>query len=76
MLYTIGVKKIYRSRADRKIAGICGGIGEIVNIDPTLIRLMLVFLCLATALVPVIVTYVVGWVIIPEKPDDNISGIR
>jgi phage shock protein C len=33
------VRKLYRSREDRMIAGICGGVGEVYNIDPTLIRL-------------------------------------
>jgi len=61
------MKKLFRSKTDRKIAGICGGIGEIYNIDPTLIRLALVFLCLLTAAVPAIVTYLIGWAIIPEK---------
>jgi len=63
------MKKLFRSKTDRKIAGICGGIGEIFTIDPTLIRLALVFLCLLTAAVPAIVTYLIGWAIIPEKAE-------
>lgn len=35
-------KKLYRSRTDRKIAGICGGLGEYFGIDPTLVRLLFV----------------------------------
>nr|MBC8492134.1 PspC domain-containing protein [Candidatus Neomarinimicrobiota bacterium] len=34
------MKKIYRSTTDQKIAGICGGLGEMFNIDPTVIRLL------------------------------------
>ena len=36
-------KKIYRTRYDKKIAGVCGGIGEYFNIDSTLVRLAFVF---------------------------------
>ena len=62
------MKKIYRSKTDQKIAGICGGLGEILNIDPTLIRLAFVFLGVATGVLPLVVTYIVGWIIIPECP--------
>ena len=61
------MKKIYRSATDSKIAGICGGLGELLNIDPTLIRLILVFLCIVTGIMPLALTYAIGWVIIPKK---------
>jgi phage shock protein C len=62
------VKKLYRSRTDRKVAGICGGLGEVYNLDPTLIRLGLVFLGLATAIMPLLVAYILGIIIIPQGP--------
>jgi phage shock protein C len=65
------MKKIYRSTEDRKIAGICGGIGELLNVDPTIIRLMLIFLCIVTAVMPLVLTYIIAWFIIPEKPSDG-----
>ena len=34
------MKRLYKSRNDRKIAGVCGGIGEYLNIDPTIIRII------------------------------------
>ena len=34
------MKKLYRSRKDRKIAGVCGGIGEYLGIDPTILRVI------------------------------------
>ncbi len=64
------MKKLYLSKTDKKIFGVCGGIGEAYDIDPTLIRLTLVFLCLATAILPLLITYIVAWVIIPKKPDN------
>ena len=64
------MRRLYLSQKDKKIAGICGGIGETYDIDPTLIRLGLVFLCLVTAILPVVLTYLIAWLIIPEKPPD------
>lgn len=62
------MKRLYRSRENRMIAGICGGLGEILNFDPTIIRLLLVFLAIITGILPLIVTYLIGWIIIPEAP--------
>lgn len=63
-------KKLYRSVKDRKISGICGGIAEALNIDPTIVRLVVLFALLITGIVPVLVGYIVGTLIIPEKPND------
>lgn len=60
------MKRIYRSREDKKIAGILGGLGELFDIDPTLLRLLFVFIGLATGVIPLIVAYLVGWIIIPR----------
>ena len=60
------MKKLYRSTENKKIAGIFGGLGEIFNIDPTLLRLIFVFIGLATVVIPLVVAYLVGWIIIPE----------
>ena len=69
------MKRIYRSKTDKIIAGICGGAGEILSIDPTIIRLVLVFLCIATAIAPIVITYIIGWIIIPAKPENDFKGI-
>ena len=62
------MKTLYRSRTDRMVAGICGGMGAVYNIDPMLIRLGLVFLGFATGIVPALVAYIVGAIIIPLGP--------
>ena len=62
------MKTLHRSRTDRMVAGICGGMGAVYEIDPTLIRLGLVFLGLATGIVPLLVAYIVGAIIIPLGP--------
>ena len=59
------MKRVYRSRTDKKIFGICGGIGEAYDIDPTFIRIIVVFLALSTGLVPMIVTYIIARFLMP-----------
>jgi len=65
------MKKLYRSKNKRFIAGICGGIGEIYGIDPTLLRLICVFVGLATGVFPILITYIIAWIIIPSQNDDQ-----
>ena len=62
------MKKLYRSAQDKKIAGICGGIAEVYSIDPSLLRLAFVFVCLATGIVPLLATYIAGWIVVPKGP--------
>jgi len=63
------VKRLYRSRTDRMIAGICGGLGEMFSIDATLIRLIFALVALFTVGTAALV-YILGWIIIPETPAD------
>ena len=62
------MKKLYLSKTDRKILGVCGGLAEMLKADSTLIRLTLVFLCLITGILPLVVTYLIAGIITPEKP--------
>ena len=62
------MKKLYRSKDNRVIAGVCGGIGEYFNIDPTLIRLLWLLISVVSAGLGGLVAYIVAWVIIPEEP--------
>jgi phage shock protein C len=64
------VRKLYRSSDDKMIAGICGGIGEMTSVDPTMIRLGVVVVGLITAVVPIAIAYIIGWIIIPEGAQD------
>jgi phage shock protein C len=68
------MKKLYRSQSDRKIAGICGGLGELYEVDPNLLRLIAVLVFLVSGFFPVLVTYIIAWIIIPDgKPDSMTS---
>ena len=64
------VRKLYRSSHDKMIAGICGGFAEMFSVDSTLIRLGVVFLGLITAVVPLVIVYIIAWIIIPEGAGD------
>ena len=58
-------KKLYRSRRSRMICGVCGGVAEYFNIDPTIIRLGLVLIaCTGTG----IIAYFIAAIIIPDAP--------
>ena len=59
------IRKLYRSKKNRVIAGVCGGIGEYFNVDPTLIRVVWVLFALAFG--SGILVYIIAWIIIPEK---------
>jgi len=59
-------KRLYRSRTNSTISGVCGGLGEYFAIDPTFIRIVAVLLALADGIG--IVAYIVAWIIIPKEP--------
>ena len=61
------MKRLYRSRADRRIAGVCGGLAEYLEMDPTVIRLIAVLILIFTGFVPMLIAYLIAWVIIPER---------
>lgn len=61
-------KRIYRSRTNRMISGVCGGIAEYFNIDPTLVRLIAVLLLFAGAFIGGVIAYFICTAVIPEQP--------
>ncbi len=67
------MKKLYRSRTDRKIAGIFGGIGELYDMDPNLLRLLAVLLLLVTGFFPVLLTYIIAWIILPDGKPESVQ---
>ena len=63
-------KKLFRSN-DRMIAGVCGGLAEYINIDPTIVRVIWALIGLSGA---GLLAYLVCALIIPEKPSDIIDA--
>lgn len=60
------VRKLYRSRTNRQVAGVCGGLAEHFNLDATLIRVL--FVVLAVLGGSGILIYVAMWIIVPQEP--------
>ncbi|MDD5503301.1 MAG: PspC domain-containing protein [Candidatus Thermoplasmatota archaeon] len=62
------VKRLYRSKKDKVLGGVCGGIAEYFGIDPVLVRVGWVLGTLISMGLGII-GYIVCWIIIPEKPE-------
>lgn len=61
-------KKLYLSRTDKKIAGVCGGIANYFGVDSTIIRIVLVFLTIVYGMGTF--AYIITWAIAPKEPED------
>ena len=59
-------KKLYRSKTDKKIAGVCGGLAKYLNMDANVVRLILVLVCLFAGVG--LLAYLIAALIIPEEP--------
>ena len=59
-------KKLYKSRTDKKLCGVCGGLAEYLNIDATIVRLILAFAILFAG--TGILAYIVAALVIPDQP--------
>ena len=64
-------KKLYRSRDNQMIAGVCGGLGKHLNIDPRLLRWAFVLTSEVTA--PI---YLLMWICLDEEPIEQYQGLR
>ena len=60
-------KRLYRSRTNRRLFGVCGGIGEYFNIDPVIVRILWILLIMAGG--SGIVGYIIACLIVPEEPE-------
>ena len=63
-------KKLYRNTENKMIAGVCSGLAEYINIDPTIVRLIWALIALSGAGV---LAYLIAAIIIPEKPANIID---
>ena len=63
-------RRLTRSSADKKIAGICGGLAEYFGVDATPIRLLWVILSiLCGAVIGGVIAYLIAWIVIPRAPE-------
>lgn len=61
-------KRLFKSARDKKILGVCGGIAEYFNIDPSIVRILTAVLALSTAGIPVTLIYLIAAFVLPEDP--------
>ena len=59
-------KRLYKSNKNKMLAGVCGGIAEYFNIDPTLVRLGWAILCMFAG--SGILAYIIAAIVIPQNP--------
>ncbi len=62
-------KKLYRSNDNKIFFGVLGGIGEYLDIDPALVRVIFIFLSMFVFFWPSVITYIIFIFIIPKKPE-------
>ena len=62
------IKRLFRSRDDAQIAGLCHGVAEYLSIDPVVVRLVTVVATFLTGIVPGILAYLAGWILVPLPP--------
>jgi len=60
-------KRLYRSSKQRMIAGICGGLAEYFDMDVNIMRLLFVAISLLSVLFPMVIFYIIAWIIVPEE---------
>jgi len=70
------MKKLCRSKTNKKFAGICSGIGEMMDADPTIVRLVVVVLALVTGIIPFLIGYLIAWWMVPEGTQNQSDAQR
>ncbi|TFG87280.1 MAG: PspC domain-containing protein [Chromatiales bacterium] len=66
--------RLYRSSKDKMIAGVCGGIAEWLDWDPTVVRLTYIVLSLLSAAFPGILVYLILWLVTPPAEESSRPG--
>ncbi|NLA11727.1 MAG: PspC domain-containing protein [Firmicutes bacterium] len=64
-------KKLYRSRKNSMIAGVCGGLAEYLGMDPTMMRMLYIIISLLSAAFPGVIVYIIAMFIIPLEDQDS-----
>ncbi len=64
-------RRLYRSQTDRMIAGVCGGLAQVLDIDPTIVRLVFVLLALLGG--HGVLLYLILWLIMPREDQVKVS---
>ncbi len=70
------MKRLYRSRTDRKVSGFCAGLATHFQLDPTVVRLLMVVVTLMTGIFVGGIAYLAAWFIVPEEPEEAPQEVR
>ena len=66
------MKRLYRSKKEQMLGGICGGLAEYIEVDPSIIRLVFVVLIVLSWGLFLLV-YITAWIIVPVSPEESMS---
>ncbi len=60
-------KRLYRSLSQKMLGGVCGGLAEYFDVDVSLVRLVFIGVALITALLPMLIFYIISWLVVPTE---------
>lgn len=69
-------KKLYRSRDNAMVGGVCAGVAEYFGHDATIWRLLFVFFLIVTGLMPGLLIYILAWIIVPVRPEREYTEVE
>lgn len=62
-------KRLYKSRSNKILCGVCGGFGNYIGIDPVIVRIIFLILCFAVG--GGLILYIIAAIIIPKEPEED-----
>jgi phage shock protein C len=72
-LRVFAAKRLFRSNTNAMLSGVCGGFGQYLGVDPTLVRIVLAIVTACTAIAPGVIIYVILSFIIPSEGDTSLK---
>ena len=69
------MKRFERDTSNRRIAGICAGIGKTYDLDPLMVRLVVFFVTFASGIIFGLITYLIGWAVVPSAKGTVLSQL-
>ncbi|MCR4409835.1 MAG: PspC domain-containing protein [Candidatus Saccharicenans sp.] len=63
-------KRLYRSVQQKMLGGVCAGLADYFDLDVSLVRLIFVGVALLTAILPMVLFYLIAWLVIPVQPKE------
>lgn len=64
-------KRLYKSKTNKSIGGVIGGVGDYFDIDPVLLRVVWILIVIFTGVFPGLIAYILAVIIVPERPESQ-----